>query len=130
MTKTRRQISRFLLVGFTTVAIDFVFYHLLMRLGVELDIAKACSFTIGAAFAYIANKSWTFTRKRHGLAPIWFAMLYIGTLFINTFTNGIIVRHLPHARWSLVLAFIIATALSATLNFIGMKWIVFRPDAS
>lgn len=130
MSKSHRQISRFLIVGFTTVAIDFVCYHLLMRFGVELDIAKACSFTIGAAFAYIANKSWTFTRKKHGFAPLSFVLLYASTLFVNTAANGIIVRHLPHARWSLALAFIIATALSAALNFIGMKWIVFRPDES
>lgn len=130
MKRTRRQLSRFLVVGFTTVAIDFVFYHLLMRMGVEIDIAKACSFTIGAAFAYIANKSWTFTRKKHGFAPLNFVLLYAGTLFINTATNGVIVRHLPHAKWSLALAFIIATALSTALNFIGMKWIVFRPDAA
>jgi putative flippase GtrA len=130
MTKTRQQVSRFLIVGFTTVAIDFIFYHLLMWLGIELDIAKACSFTIGAVFAYATNKSWTFTRKKHGVAPLSFAILYGATLLVNTFTNGLLVRLLPETAWAITAAFIIATGLSAALNFIGMKWIVFRPDAA
>jgi len=130
MPNGRHQFLRFLIVGSATVAIDFSFYRLLMWLGVELDIAKAGSFTIGAGFAYITNKSWTFTRKKHGLAPISFVFLYGGTLFINTSANGLIVRLLPHTAWALAVAFVIATALSAALNFIGMKWIVFRSDAA
>ena len=130
MTKTSLQLTRFLIIGITTVAIDFIFYRLLLWLGMEIDVAKACSFTIGALFAYAANKAWTFGQKRHGLAPLSFALLYGCTLFVNTFTNGLIVRLLPHAAWVLAVAFVIATGLSATLNFFGMKWIVFRKGAA
>ena len=126
MNNTQRQIFVFLIVGFTTVAIDFAFYRFLLWTGVEIDVAKACSFTIGALFAYAANKTWTFKQKKHGLAPVAFAMLYGSTLVVNTFTNGVIVRILPHEYWAIIVAFIIATGVSATLNFTGMKWIVFR----
>jgi putative flippase GtrA len=130
MKRTHRQIYIFLIVGFTTVAIDFAFYRFLLWTGVEIDVAKACSFTIGALFAYAANKTWTFRQKKHGLAPITFAILYGATLLVNTSTNGFLVRILPHERWAINLAFVAATGISAALNFIGRKWIVFRRGAA
>jgi putative flippase GtrA len=130
MKKAQRQLLIFFIVGFTTVAIDAAFYRFLLWTGVEIDVAKACSFTIGALFAYAANKSWTFKQKKHGMSPVTFIMLYGTTLLVNTLANGLIVRGLPSDRWAIILAFIIATGISAVLNFFGMKWIVFRNGAS
>ncbi|MGE3624194.1 MAG: GtrA family protein [Bdellovibrionales bacterium] len=130
MSSNLHQLSRFLLVGVTTVFIDLISYHALMLAGLELDIAKACSFTIGALFAYVANKSWTFGQRDHGLSPMWFVLLYAGTMLVNTAANGMIVRALLPSQAAVTVAFVIATGLSAALNFIGMKWIVFRGGAA
>ena len=95
-----------------------------------LGPASADQKTIGALFAYAANKTWTFKQRKHGLAPIAFCMVYGSTLVVNTFTNGVIVRLLPPEYWAILVAFVIATGVSATLNFAGMKCIVFRKGAA
>ena len=123
----RSKFSRFLIVGITSVAIDFVIYLLLLFLGFETDLAKAVSFINGAIFAYFANRGYTFQSKRKGLLRfILFSALYILTLAINVGTDGLVLSILGTAQFFIIFAFLIATGLSAIINYIGMKYIIFR----
>jgi putative flippase GtrA len=54
------QTGRFLLVGATTVAIDFLLYQLLLASRLPLDAAKATSFVVATVCAYLLNRSFTF----------------------------------------------------------------------
>ena len=57
---------------------------------------------------------------------IVFTLLYLSTLSINVVSNEIVLNLTSQIYGSLMIAFIIATSLSATLNFTGMKYIVFN----
>lgn len=127
----RRQVATFLVVGCVTMAIDYAAYHLLVRvLAAPVDVAKAIGFVLGTACAYFANRHFTFASQEAPSGSGWrFLFLYGATLAVNVGTNGAALRALGAlgTPGSLQVAFLFATAVSATLNFIGMKCYVFRP---
>ena len=122
-----RQLQRFLIVGFTTVAIDFAVYRFLIFLDTPTAIAKGVGFISGTIFAYFANKLWTFDRAKGGRNVFaLFIGLYVSTLTINVGVNSGVIAMLGQEEIPLILAFLTATGISATLNFVGMRMIVFR----
>ena len=120
------EVKRFIIVGGSTVLLDLICYFTLVKLGFESSISKGFSFTIGAIYAYIANKYFTFQNKNYGLLQFClFILLYLSTLLVNVITNETLLNFSNSTHSSLILAFIFATFVSATLNFLGMKYIVF-----
>lgn len=127
----RKQVVRFLVVGFTTVAIDYLSYRILIPFGMGYAPAKAASFIIGTVFAYYANRFWTFNGPESKPAPgsaLRFGVLYATTLLCNVAANAVLLVVLAGNALAIQGAFAVAAAISATLNFLGMKYLVFRPQ--
>jgi putative flippase GtrA len=124
-----RELAIFLVVGALTVLVDFITYHGLIGFQVmEVDMAKATGFLVGTLFAYFANRFWTFCRKPHVPGSAWrFSALYASTLAANVLINALALKLLADEAASIQLAFLLATGVSACLNFLGMKLFVFRP---
>lgn len=120
------QLRRFLIVGSTTVLVDFASYSGCLALGLWIDLAKAVGFVIGTAFAYLANRLWTFEAGGGPGRIPHFLAVYLSTLVVNVAANAVVVRALPEGKPAIVAAFVVATGISASLNFLGMKFIVFR----
>lgn len=135
MTKPiKRELAIFLVVGLLTIGIDFFSYHGFLNLkpfGIEsINIAKGFGFIVGTIFAYFANRFWTFNQQTTSSGSVYrFAIVYAVGLLSNIGVN-----HLCIAWFSspvvalditLLIAFILATGVSATLNFLGMKFFVF-----
>ncbi|MGH8998155.1 MAG: GtrA family protein [Acidimicrobiia bacterium] len=118
---------RFVGVGAATVAIDAAAYQALLASGTESAAAKAASFVTGAFFAYFANWRFTFGERRHARwAPVAFAAVYGCALALNTGVNEAVLGVLgDDDRLSVTAAFLVATAVSATWNFLGMSRFVF-----
>ncbi|MDB5775646.1 MAG: hypothetical protein JWP38_1779 [Herbaspirillum sp.] len=125
----RRQIIVFLIVGSLTVLVDFSTYRTLLWSGlVDVGAAKACSFLTGTVFAYFVNKIWTFDQSRHAPgSALRFALLYAVTLAVNVGLNVGVLRIAHGMSFAFNAAFLCATGASAVLNFIGMKFFVFKP---
>lgn len=124
----RKELLRFLLVGFTTVAIDFASYRLLATAGLDTALAKGIGFIAGTVFAYLANRLWTFGASGSHPAPgsIWrFALLYATTLVLNVGVNAVLLHAVGRLPYGLQAAFVVATGMSAAANFVGMKYFVF-----
>ena len=120
------QLTRFLFVGGTTVLIDFISYTILVLIGNNTQFSKGCGFLIGTIFAYFANRKITFRSSYSGLLRfLLFSFLYISTLIVNVMTNEFVLYILTFTKMSYLLAFLIATILSASINFFGMKYIIF-----
>lgn len=121
-----RQFITFLFVGGLTVLIDFTTYNVLYYIDMNFDIAKTIGFLTGTIFAYFANKQWTF-QARGGVNVFFvFIVLYFCTLGLNVGTNHMVLKILGENPLNVNLAFIFATGLSATTNFLGMKFLVFK----
>lgn len=126
---TKQQVGRFLIVGVTTVLIDFVAYMFLLWFGMAVSPAKALGFITGMVFAFVANKSWTFSLKstrKYVILP--FILVYGTNLLINVGINDLVIWFFGREKIFLLLAFFCATGTSAVLNFLGMKFIVFSKD--
>ena len=114
------------MVGILTVLIDYLVYFLSRNLIINTTQAKAFGFISGTVFAFLANRNITF--KNHD--NIWghlykFLILYSGSLFINVTINNSLLNWLTDFQYKVQLSFLLATSISAIINFIGMKYFVF-----
>ena len=125
----KRELAIFLVVGASTVLVDFISYRSLIGFQVmEVDMAKATGFLNGSLFAYFTNRFWTFGHKLHiPGSPTRFSALYASTLAANVLINALVLKLLTNVEAAIQLAFLLATGVSACLNFLGMKLFVFRP---
>ena len=123
------ELGIFLIVGASTVLFDFVTYRGLIDFQVmEVDMAKATGFLAGTVFAYFANRFLTFGQKTHKPGSAWrFSALYASTLSANVLINALALKLLADQAIAFQLAFLLATGVSASLNFLGMKLFVFKP---
>ena len=123
----RRELAIFLVVGTLTVLVDFVTYRGLLALATGTELAKATGFVAGTTFAYFANRFWTFGHASHRPGSAWrFAVLYASTLGANVLVNSLALHPLAGMAGAVQIAFLLATGVSASLNFAGMKFFVFR----
>lgn len=127
----KRELAVFLVVGSLTVLIDFLTYRGLVWTGwMSVDLAKAAGFLTGTLFAYFANKVWTFGHKEHAPGSAWrFVLLYAITLGANVLVNAGCLELLSTMSIAVPVAFLIATGVSAALNFLGMKLFVFKASS-
>lgn len=117
---------RFLVVGATTVAIDFVVYRLLHLTGLPLTPSKALSFVVATVCAYALNRSYTFAAVGGRRAALLFTALYAVTLVVNVGVNALALHLLTTSgQLRLVGAFLCAQVVSSTINFFGMRHLVF-----
>jgi putative flippase GtrA len=125
----KRELAIFLIVGVSTVLVDFISYRGLIGFQVmEVDMAKAAGFLAGTLFAYFANRFWTFGHNPLVPGSVWrFSALYASTLGANVLTNALVLKLLADMAIAIQLAFLLATGVSACLNFLGMKLFVFKP---
>lgn len=137
----KKQLIKFILIGILAVVVDLICYYFLLRLLPEKAFseisneafAKTISFLCGLNVTYIFNKSWTWkhnnkSSKRFGK----FIILYSFSLLINVFMNSFFLRILQKnvsftaIPYKYFVAFLGATLLSASFNFIGQKVWVFK----
>lgn len=113
------------MVGATTVAIDFVVYRLLHLAGMPLTPAKTVSFVVATVCAYLLNRSYTFGARGGPRVVAGFVALYSVALLVNVSVNALALALLPDGPLRITGAFLCAQAVSSTLNFIGMRHVVF-----
>lgn len=128
VSQMRRELTLFLIVGSTSSSIDFLIYSAILHSStIGISFAKGLSFLVGTVFTYLASRFWTFGHTDHEPGSPWrFGILYILTLIANVAINEISLKYLSDVRFSVPFAFLITTGISASLNFFGMKWFVFK----
>jgi putative flippase GtrA len=125
-----KKLMVFLIVGGMTVVVDYLVYRGLVLSGLwETGVSKALGFLAGSVFAYVVNRFWTFGDRNHR-AGSWlrFSALYALTLFINIFINASMLDLTTDFHYSVQWAFLLATGVSAALNFLGINYFVFGTD--
>ena len=121
------KVIRFLFVGSSTVIIDFIIYSILYLIGFNSKISKSLGFISGTIYAYYMNKNITFKSNKRG-AKIFFSFvtLYIFSLILNVYINETLLSLNYFANYTYFLSFIIATIISATVNYCVMNLIIFK----
>ncbi|HYJ66079.1 MAG TPA: GtrA family protein [Nocardioidaceae bacterium] len=120
-----RQARRFVLVGGLAAVLDYGSYRLLLLLDVPIDPAKAIGFILGTTLSYLLNRSWTFEAAGRAHVVGRFLALYGTTLVVNVAVNAVAVRLLDGVIGQITIAWLVAQAVASTLNFFGMRHVVF-----
>lgn len=122
MENIKNELGRFLTVGIFVVAADATIYYSLLFFWQPWS-AKTAAFICGTIVAYLANKFWTFKKPGYCRKEfVKFFLLYMATIIINVGANDAILSF----NNSFFVAYIIATGISASLNFIGQKTFIFN----
>ncbi len=119
---------RFAAVGLGAVAVDFLSYVLLLAVGLPTGPAKGAAFLIGAGFAFVVNGTFTFGSRLTGAALLRFTVVYALGLALNVGLNAAVLAVLD-VRGERIPAFLVATAASATWNYLGLRHFAFTEPA-
>lgn len=121
-----RRFVRYLLVGGTTFAIDFILFSILHSVfGWDVLLANTISYWSSIAFNFSVNYKWTFggtetTAFKRQLA------LYLGLLLFNFGFSSVFLSVTIDAGLNPQIAKIVATALQMSWTYIAYKTVVFR----
>ena len=120
------QISRFLLVGFTTVGIDAVVYSLLLVCTSDSLLSKGVGFISGAVFSYFANWRFTFRSEKSRQSVFVFVLVYLSSLTLNILGNSLLLESLPAWYYKTAVSFLLITGITTVWNYLGMALFVFN----
>ncbi len=116
-----RECIRFLVCGCVVVCVDFLAYRLLFAF-IPVASAKALAYVCGTVTGFFINKYWTFRSKRRAWREAcMYCLLYACTAAANTFANSFVLGRCH----SFLFAYLVSTAVSTVLNFIGQKYFIF-----
>ncbi len=122
------QLRRFIITGLSAALVDSSVYTLMLYLGMDFSPAKACGFIAALSVAYNGHRRWTFSTHGSRKRIAGFAGLYIVTFLINNLTNSLMLEILgKQQKTDIAGAFIVATGLTALVNFTMLKFFIFRP---
>ncbi|GAA5104948.1 GtrA family protein [Haloechinothrix salitolerans] len=113
--------------------LDFGTYKTLLAFGMDvsplIDIARGVSFIIGTTTAYVLNKRFTFDATGGIRQASGFMMLYGSTFAVAVGVNSALLHTLPTTGWREDLAWVVSQATATTINFVMLRFVVFRERA-
>ena len=120
------EIYKFIIIGIIAVSIDAFVYFLLGNFEFfSYEISKRISFICGAVFAFFFNRSYVFQIKHKNVRQILgFSILYFTSFLSNASSHDFVLNKLGIP----FVAFIFATAISTTINYLGQKFIIFKKE--
>jgi putative flippase GtrA len=126
-----RQIFRFILTGTGATVLDFIVYRAILWITDLLSLSKLMGLFAGLMFAYFVNKGWTFRVGKTTVRSLSkFILLYTFSIILNIVINKCILYFIGKDQELFILfAFCVAALASATVNYTGMKFLVFTEGA-
>ena len=134
MSKTRKQIFRFIISGSIATLVDFIVYYILTNF-LDISVSKCISYVFGIFTSYLLNKYFTFKKtEKSAKEVVKFVCLNIVSLCTNVAANKAAFLILPvllaplneHYQILKLLAFVCANGASVIVNFMGQKFWVFK----
>ena len=121
---------KFFIVGCIGFVIDISIYFLLLNEGYASFISKGLSFICSVIICYFLNSYFTFNRARMGSLKFFkYSAVYLFSFFVNMVSNEYMLMEINKTslnEYSYMIAFIWATFLSLIINFLGLRYYVFR----
>jgi len=77
------KITKFLVVGASNTLLVYLFYIVLIKLGVDYKIALFFDYVFGILFGYFLNRYWTFSSNKHRRSFLKYISLYAGIFVLN-----------------------------------------------
>ena len=120
----------FFLVGCLAFSTDILIYFTLLQFSWSSISAKAISFCFGVGVGYILNSFFTFNGSQLIKQELYkYILVYSISLIVNILINEFILSLLdisPWSRYAFIIAVIFATTVSLFMNFLGLRYYVFK----
>jgi len=118
---------RYIFVGLLAFSTDVFFYIVGLSFGLPNFQAKAISFVLGMNLSFFLNRAFTFRTSETRFGKVKFVSVYMSSLAVNVSMNSFLVMKLAHDnQFSKLFAFFAASASAIVINFVGMRYIVFK----
>lgn len=131
--RERRRVGRFLVVGVSGTALDFVLLTLLKVAGLATLAANTLSFSAGIVNNFLLNRWWTYADARTKSVGVQFGQFALVSLIGLLLNNAIMLlleapldSLLQGASWSYLVAKILATAVVIVWNFVANRYWTFN----
>ena len=125
--KKNKELLKYLIVGLSTVFVDFLVYKLLIKF-VVIYLSKTISFLSGTFWSYQLNRTWTFKSGKPKISQfIKYLIIHITSLVLNVFINSLMLKTFSKNYFlSYEVSFFTATLISAIYNFLFIKILIFN----
>lgn len=119
----KSDLIKFVFVGGCSTGIDFMIY-MFLSIQFSMAISKGISMICASAFSYFVNKNFTFEvkEKTNVVYLVKFYMVFVANFGSNLMSNYFVYGWLK----SKIVAFICATLVGMTVNYLGQKFVVFK----
>jgi putative flippase GtrA len=126
----RRQVVFFLINGLVSLLIAYSIYFILIHNGVTVSLSNSLAYVIAMLYGFFANRKFAFNDNEivSNIKIIKYIILYSFTLILNVNINSVALDIIAGFYGDLFLAFFVALSISTVINFIGMKYWVFKPS--
>ena len=123
-----REIRFFLINGIIAVLIAYLVYRALILIGLDINFSSMSSYFAGMFYGYFSNKQLTFKNFDNiSITNITkYLVLHFCTLVIYVYLNSYLVLLLKEYSFNLLIAFSLTIGLTTILNFLGLRFWVFK----
>ncbi|HEY9305380.1 MAG TPA: GtrA family protein [Mycobacterium sp.] len=122
----KTQVWRFVVSGGLSAIVDFGLYVALLRLGLQVNVAKSFSFIAGTTTAYLINRRWTFRAPPSKARFVAVCVLYALTYSVQVGINYVFYLQFVNEPWRVPVAFVIAQGTASVINFVVQRSVIFR----
>ena len=125
--KISKNFIYFIIFGIIAVAIDYFVYIFFYHNFFNNSFSKSIGFLTGTIFSFYVNKKYNY--KIIGKTYKYlsnYLLLYFSTMTLNVFVNKYLIIILLNHFYRIQISFLIATSISASINYLGMNFLVFK----
>ncbi len=120
--------TRFAIVGFLGLGVDFLVFHALFAAGLGLVVAHIASFILATMSNYVLNSRWAFAdAAREKSEPDWHRYLRFLAVCVSALSlrGGVLATAVKIWGWPPELAIVLAIGTAAAVNYLGSAFFVF-----
>ncbi len=126
VSRTKRELIKFLIVGLCSTFYNYVTYICLYLLFGKIILASMIGYSVGLFNSYTLGKKWVFRVNSSNNKRL--IILFLLVYGIGCFVSSTIIFIIHKVYGTYNIAWIIGTAYSMANNFLGSKFIVFKGE--